>query len=235
MITVLLIDDQSVFLEGAKALLSGSEEIHFVGEASDLAGAIEAFQRLRPMVTGVSLDLDDGEGFSILAALQRADAEARLFAMGMRADGPSVLRAMQAGAAGYYSKREDSAALGAAIRYTAEDRRYLSVETREELLDGFLSEQLTPRELQILSSAAVGNSNKVIARDLGITEATVKSHVHQVLRKLGVVDRTGAVTRALQLGLIAVPSRGATNGRRPHGPDPAVEDDDGVSALPLVR
>jgi DNA-binding NarL/FixJ family response regulator len=229
-----MIDDQSVYLEGAKAVLSSSPEMRVAGEASHLATAIEAFHQLRPVVTGVSLDLDNGEGYSILAALKRAHAGARLFAMGRRADGPSVRRALQAGATGYYSKREDSAALRTAVRFTAENRRYLSVESREQLLNGYFSEQLTPREVQILSSAAEGNSNKVIAHDLGITEGTVKSHVHQILKKLGMADRTGAVTRALQLGLITVPARPGAMGRGSKGVHPVVMGEKGLTPLPVV-
>ncbi len=205
MITVLLVDDHRVVREGLRAFLDVQGDLEVIGEAADGRTAVEMATRLGPDVVLLDLKMPGMDGLEVLRELAGVGAAARVIVLTSYTDPASVVPALRAGAAGFLDKDVDPAALEHAIRSAHHGQVLLAPETTAALLAADLRPErltaLTPRELDVLGEIARGRSNREIARVLGLSEKTVKTHVSAILMKLAVADRTQAALYAAKHGL----------------------------------
>jgi NarL family two-component system response regulator LiaR len=207
-IRVLIVDDHAVVREGLRTFLELQEGIEVAGEASDGHDAIGAAERLRPDVVLMDLVMPNLDGVGAMRELRQRVPGARVIVLTSFLDDERLLPAVRAGAAGYLLKNVQPQELARAIRAAAAGEALLDpavaarlVEALEEDGRDTRAEQLTPREREVLALIGRGYANKRIALELGIAEKTVKTHVGNVLSKLGVSDRTQAALYAARLGL----------------------------------
>ncbi|MEV0720134.1 response regulator transcription factor [Asanoa sp. NPDC050611] len=205
MITVLLVDDHPVVRAGVRGLLSGEPDITVVGEAASGAEALTAAAALRPAVVLMDLRLPGLDGVGATAQLLAAQPATRVVVLTTYETDADILRAVEAGAAGYLLKDASRADLVSAVRAAARGETVLSPSVATRLLHRVRhprAESLSAREVEVLRLVARGLSNGEIARALHISEATVKTHLLRTFAKLGVNDRTAAVTTAMAAGLL---------------------------------
>jgi DNA-binding NarL/FixJ family response regulator len=213
-VKVLVADDQAVVRDGLALLLSTASDIEVVGVASDGAEAVELAVRERPDVALLDLRMPNLDGVGATAALAEQAPEIRVLILTTYADDDAVLPALRAGAAGYLTKDTTGEALFAAIREVAAGRTVLDASVQARLVELLRepapapaavpetgSDELTPRELDVVRLVAEGLSNRQIARQLFVGEATVKTHLNHVLSKLDVEGRPGLVAWAWRHGL----------------------------------
>ncbi|EAU69864.1 response regulator [Stigmatella aurantiaca] len=201
-IRIQVVDDHPLIRDGLSALIRQCEDMRLVAEAADGKRAVELFREHRPDVTLMDLGLPVMDGMSALRAIRREFPDARILVLTLRQGDEDVHQAIQAGARGYLLKGATGPEILDAIRAVHRGLRHVAPEAAAMLVERVGDSPLTERERQTLEAMARGRSNKQIAQELSITEATVKAHVTQILSKLGVDDRTQAVTRALRRGLI---------------------------------
>lgn len=204
-IRVMLVEDHAVVRQGLIALLSSVPDVEIVGSAVDGAEAVEIFSRINPDVTLMDLQLPRMGGVEAITAIRATHPAARFIVLTTFDGDEDIYRAMQAGAKAYLLKGMDLEELLAAIRAVFAGRGRISSAIAEKLADRVSGQQLTTRELGTLERIVAGRSNKEIASDLNISEATVKSHVNSLLGKLGVEDRTQAAIIAVQRGFVRLP------------------------------
>jgi NarL family two-component system response regulator LiaR len=221
-IRVLLVDDHAVVREGLRAYLQLQESLAVVGEAADGDEAVTEAERLRPDVILMDLVMPRLDGVGAMRELRRRLPGARVIVLTSFADDERLLPAIQAGAAGYLFKNVQPSELARAIHAAHAGEAILDPAVGARLVreiagaaagepvahppavaasDPLTAERLTPREREVLLLIAGGLSNKRIARELGVAEKTVKTHVGHVLAKLGVSDRTQAALYAVRAGL----------------------------------
>jgi DNA-binding NarL/FixJ family response regulator len=201
-IRVLIVDDHPLFREGLAALLHDESDIVLVGEAAEGHEAVERFRTLRPDVTLMDLQMPGLSGIEAMQLIRREFPEARFVVLTTYSRDAQVVRALRAGAAGYLVKSTLRKDLLNTIRTVHLGGKSISAEVAAELARHVLDEPLTERELEILKRVAGGTSNKEIASEFGLTEATVKSHLKNVMAKLGANDRTHAVLIAIKRGFM---------------------------------
>lgn len=204
-IRVLIADDHPVVREGIRAVLQTQPDLEVIGEAASGAEAIELARRMRPDVTLMDLQMPDPDGPAAIAAIRDDDPDAKVLVLTTYDTDGDISRAVDAGATGYLLKDSPREQLFDAIRATARGQAALSPAVAARLLVRARTSQadaLTSREIDVLTAVATGLSNKDIARQLHISEATVKTHLLHIFAKLGVADRTAAVTTALGRGII---------------------------------
>jgi DNA-binding NarL/FixJ family response regulator len=214
-IRVLLVDDQALFREGLRTLLSLHEDIDVVGEASDGREALTAADTLRPDVILMDLRMPVLDGVAATRRLKESAHPARVIVLTTFDDDETVFDGLRAGAVGYLLKDVSSEKLVEAIRAAARGGSFLQPSIAAKVLAEFnrleeraappppaLVEPLSERELEIVRLVAAGDSNREIAARLYITEGTVKNHVTNILSKLGARDRTQAALMAREMGLI---------------------------------
>ena len=199
---VLVVDDHVVVREGMKALLGTQPEIVVVGEAATSHEALSLFVSLEPDVTLLDLCLPGVRGTELLGGLLRAWPAGRIIVVTVHGGEAEVRSALDAGARGYLLKDAPREQLFAAIRAVADGRVFVTPEIAALLVASRHLERLTEREAQVLELVASGKSNDEIACALTVSVGTVKTHVHNVLEKLGARDRMAAVAVALERGLI---------------------------------
>jgi DNA-binding NarL/FixJ family response regulator len=199
---VLTADDHAVVRAGVIAMIANAPDIEIVGEAGDGREAVARFVALRPDVVLMDLRMPVMDGLTAIAEIRAADPHARVLALTMYDGDTDVHRALSAGACGYLLKGVPAAELMDAIRSAAAGRRVLPGAVARVLAEHTPRIELTAREEEVLRLVAKGLRNREIARVIVRTEATVKVHVQNILQKLGVDDRTEAVTVALQRGII---------------------------------
>jgi len=207
-IRVLLVDDHAVVREGLRAFLELQEGIEVAGEAGDGEEGVAAAERLRPDVVLMDLVMPRLDGVGAMRELRRRLPAVKVIVLTSFADDEMLLPAVQAGAAGYLLKNAQPRELARAVRAAHAGEALLDPQIAARLLQSIArpagearADPLTRREREVLELIARGLSNKRIARELGIAEKTVKTHVGHVLAKLGVTDRTQAALHAVRAGL----------------------------------
>ncbi|MEK7883669.1 response regulator [Methyloversatilis sp. NSM2] len=216
-IRILLVDDHTLFRRGLTALLSRDPLLQIVGDAADAGEAQRRAEALQPDVILLDNHLPGVNGVDALPALREAAPQARLIMLTISEDGEDLAAALRAGASGYLLKTMEGEALSRAIHRAMRGEPVVADEMTGKLVEVFRQSAapapsaaepaaqggaLSPRETDILRGIARGDSNKVIARDLGIAETTVKIHVQHILRKLGVSSRVQVAVIAVERGLI---------------------------------
>ncbi|MGJ9411292.1 response regulator [Aeromicrobium sp. CF4.19] len=215
MIGVLVVDDQRLVRDGIKGLLALVDDVEVVGEAADGDAALAAVEEHRPDVVLLDLQMPGRDGIAVLEELRdRPDAPAALVLTTFD-DDELVLGALVAGARGYLLKDVSldqlvhgvrTVAAGGSLAQPAVTDRLLQASRRRGRSDGRVTPvQLSERELDVLRLVASGYGNRDVAAALHLAEGTVKNHVSSALAKLGARDRTRAVLRALDLGLLDPP------------------------------
>jgi DNA-binding NarL/FixJ family response regulator len=214
-ITVLLVDDQALFREALRTLLSVQRDLEIVGEAANGEEAVRLAVALRPAVVLMDLQMPVLDGVAATRNLRNLQPESRVIVLTTFDDDEYVFEGLRAGAVGYLLKDAPSEKLVEAIRAAARGESFLQPSVAAKVIAEFtritdrpslrrqpLIEPLSGRELEILALIAKGASNKEIAGALFIAEGTVKNHVTNILAKLAVRDRTQAALKGRELGLI---------------------------------
>lgn len=207
MIRVMVVDDHPIVRSGIVGLLSLDAELDVVGEAADGADAIALATTLRPDVVLMDLRMPNLSGAEATAHITSELPGVRVLVLTTHEGDDDILGAIEAGASGYLLKAAPQEEIVAGIRSVAEGHTVLAPTIAATLVTRMRREApsrpaLSPREREVLGLVARGHSNPEIARELFIGEATVKTHLLHVFEKLGVSDRTRAVTLALELGLL---------------------------------
>ena len=207
-IRLLIADDHPVVRDGLRAMLATQPDMELVGEAATGIEAVERVRTLRPDVVLMDLQMPDLDGPAAIATLRERAPGVRVLVLTTFGTDADITRAVDAGATGYLLKDAPREQLFGAIRAAARGEAVLSPSVATRVLGRMRApaeEALSPRELEILGAVARGLSNKDIGRQLYVSEATVKTHLLRVFSKLGVDDRTAAVTVALERGIIRLP------------------------------
>jgi two-component system, NarL family, response regulator LiaR len=207
-IRVLVVDDHSVVRQGLRMFLGLDPELDVVGEAVDGAEAVLMVQQLRPDVVLMDLLMPVMDGITATAAIRREFPETEVLALTSVLEDASVVGAVGAGAIGYLLKDTDADALCRAIKAAAAGQVQLTPKAAARLMQSLRAnespEELTDREKEVLRLIAQGQSNKQIAHQLIIAEKTVRTHVSNILGKLGVQSRTQATLYAIRTGLVSL-------------------------------
>ena len=209
MIKILLADDHPVVREGLRGMLSAESDIEVVGEAASGAEAVALFAALRPDVILMDLRMPGGDGVDAIAKIRAGHENGvKIIVLTTYDADADILRAVEAGAAGYLLKDAPRADLLRAIRAAARGETVLSPVVAGRLVSrvrGPRPETLSARETEVLALVARGLTNVQIGRALFVSEATVKTHLTRACAKLGVTGRTAAVTKAMETGALPPP------------------------------
>ena len=209
-VRVLLADDHPVVRAGLRGLLAAEEGLDVVGEAASGDEAVRLVAVLRPDVVLMDLRMPGLDGAAATARITAEHRDTRVLVLTTYDTDADILRAVEAGATGYLLKDTPRDELLAAVRAAARGQTVLAPPVAAKLVTrirGRADEVLTAREIAVLERVARGRTNAEIGRDLYISEATVKTHLLRAYAKLGVDDRTAAVTAALERGFLPPPGR----------------------------
>jgi DNA-binding NarL/FixJ family response regulator len=201
-IRVLAVDDHPLLREGVAAVLDGEEDIELIAEATSGQEAIELFRSHHPDVTLMDLQMPGMSGIDAMLAIRVEFPNARFIVLTTYQGDVQALRALKAGASGYLLKNMLRKELLDTIRIVHAGRRRIPPEIAAELADHVTDDALSEKEIAVLQRVAKGNSNKIIASQLDVSEATVKGHMKSILSKLNANDRTHAVTIAMKRGFL---------------------------------
>jgi DNA-binding NarL/FixJ family response regulator len=203
-IKVLTVDDHPLLREGIAAVIQGEPDIMLVAEATNGPEAIESYRLHRPDVTLMDIQMPGMDGIHAMTAIRRDFPGARFIVLTTYQGDVQAVRAIKAGASGYLLKNMLRKDLLDTIRAVHAGKRIIPPVVASDLAEHMADDALSDRELEVLRSVAAGNSNKLVADELAVSEATVKGHMKSILSKLGANDRTHAVTIALRRGFIQV-------------------------------
>jgi DNA-binding NarL/FixJ family response regulator len=212
-VSVCLVDDQTLVRQGIRSLLELSDDIRIVGEAADGTQALEMIPQTKPDVVLLDMRMPGMSGLDVLNALAAKGDMPPTIILTTFDDDQLVLAGLKAGARGYLLKDVSLEQLVDAVKAVAGGGSLVQPVVTQRLLTGLERMQndftsldrpdpLTDRETEILRLMAGGYSNKEIANSLGVAEGTVKNHVSNILSKLGVRDRTRAVLKAFEIGIV---------------------------------
>jgi DNA-binding NarL/FixJ family response regulator len=201
-IRLLIADDHPVVREGLAAMLNRRADMTVVGEASNGREAIDLYRREKPHITLMDLRMPELGGVEAIAAIHAEFPNARFIVLTTYDGDEDIARALKAGAQAYLLKDTPRDELLEAIRAVHAGGKRIAPEMAAKLADRLTTPELTEREMDVLKLIVAGKSNKEIGMALSITEGTVKVHVNNLLGKLGVSDRTQAVTEALRRGIV---------------------------------
>lgn len=201
--TVMIVDDHPLMRVGIAAIVNARKDMCVVAQAGSGEEAIALFHRYRPDITLMDLRLNGNvSGVETIRTIRATSPQARVIVVTTYDGDEDIHRAMEAGAQGYVIKGMPYETLVDALHKVHSGGRFLPPPVARALAARAPHSELSSRELEVLHLLVGGNSNKDIANVLGITEATVKSHVSTILMRLDVEDRTQAVVAALQRGLV---------------------------------
>ncbi|HEY6991544.1 MAG TPA: response regulator transcription factor [Bryobacteraceae bacterium] len=201
-IRVMVVEDHHVVRQGLVALLNTVPDMRVVAEGADGKEAVELFQQHEPDVTLMDLRMPTMSGVDAVIEIRRNFPAARIIVLTTFDGDEDIYRALQAGARAYLLKGMFGDELMDAIRAVHAGKSRIPPAVAERLASRMGSPGLTARELDVLKLIVAGKSNKEIGEELRISEATVKTHINNILSKLGVTDRTQATTAALQRGIV---------------------------------
>ena len=205
-IRVLVVEDHNVVRQGLVALLNVADGLEVVGEAADGVEAIVQFRKHQPAITLIDLRLPKMGGVEAITRIRKETPQARFIVLTTYDGDEDIYQALKAGAKAYLLKGMTSEELIATIHRVHAGKSHIPPAIAERLAERMGAEELTPRELNVLEQIVQGKSNKEIATELGISEATVKTHINSLLGKLGVEDRTQAATAAIRRGIVPLES-----------------------------
>src|SRR5262245_35578128 len=201
-IRIMVIDDQAVVRQGFVALINTVPDMSVVAEGTNGQQAIELYRQHKPDVTLIDLRMPVMTGVEAISGIRSEFPDARLIVLTTYDGDEDIYRSLQAGARGYLLKDVFFEELESTIRAVFAGQRRIPAAIADKLAERMATTELTAREMEVLELIVRGNSNKEIGATLNISEATVKSHINNLLSKLGVTDRTQAATTALQRGLV---------------------------------
>ena len=201
-IRILVVEDHHVVRQGLVALLNTMPDMRVVAEGADGKQAVDLFRQHEPDVTLMDLRMPNMSGVDAVIEIRRNFPAARIIVLTTFDGDEDIYRALQAGARAYLLKGMFGDELMDAIRAVHAGKSRIPPAVAERLASRMGSPGLTARELDVLKLIVAGKSNKEIGEELRISEATVKTHINNILSKLGVTDRTQATTAALQRGIV---------------------------------
>lgn len=201
-VRIMIVEDHHVVRQGFAALLKTVEDFSVVAQAATGEEAVTLYAQHKPDVTLMDLRLPGAGGVETIGVIRKQDPEARIIVLTTFDGDEDIYRALQAGARGYMLKGMDTLELVEAIRTVHRGKTRIPAAVAERLAERLAGPALTERETGVLRLIVAGKSNKEIASALFISEATVKTHINNLLGKLGVSDRTQAATTALQRGIV---------------------------------
>lgn len=202
LIRILTVDDHPILRKGIASLVNAETDMKLIAEASSGTEAIEQYRLHRPDVTLMDLQMPEMNGAEAIREIQSEFQDARIIVLTTYSGDAQILKALRAGARAYILKGHVHRELLETIRVVHAGQKRIPPDIAAQLADHATDDALSPREIDVLRLIAEGNSNKLIADRLSIGEATVKSHVANILSKLGANDRTHAVTIGLKRGII---------------------------------
>ena len=206
-IRILITDDHPVVREGLSGMLAGQSDFEVIGLAADGDTAVKMHGSLAPDVTLMDLRMPGLDGVGAIKAIKAQQPSSRIIVLTTYDSDADILRAIEAGATGYLLKDAPREELFRAIRAAARGDSVLAPAVAARLMTRMRApaeENLSAREIEVLQLVAKGASNKEISKSLHISTATVKTHLIHIYGKLGVDDRTAAVTTALETGIITL-------------------------------
>jgi two-component system, NarL family, response regulator LiaR len=201
-IRVVIADDHAVVRQGLRTFLDLQEDMEVVGEAGDGEEALAVIAELAPDVALIDLVMPRLDGIEAIRRLRERAPEVRAIVLSSFVDDDKLFPAVRAGAAGYLLKDVQPQELVEAIRTVHAGGALLHPQVAARLLQDMAEDPLTPREHEVLALIGRGMPNKLIARELSLSEKTVKAHVSSILAKLNVTDRTQAALYAVREGLV---------------------------------
>lgn len=207
-ISIILVDDHTLFRSGIKALLARQEDCEVVGEAADGLSGVKLAEQLNPDVVLLDLDMPVMNGREALAQILSSRPDQTVVMLTVSEDSEDLTECMRLGARGFLLKNINADFLVDAVKKAAAGDNVFSPEMTARLVQSLIRpaapaaagalDMLTPRELEILGHLAAGHSNKIIARKLDLAESTIKVHVQSILRKLELSSRVQAAVYAVQ-------------------------------------
>lgn len=204
-ISIMIVDDHPVVRQGLRAMLSSEPGLTVMGMAASAREALSLLAHKEPDVVLMDLRMPGMEGTEAIVELRRMRPNARILVLTNYGSDEYIVRTTQSGAMGYLLKNTPQEEIVKAVRMVCRGEHYVPKDIAQRLFEAIGREELSPRELEVLSLVAEGCTNKDVAQRLFISDKTVRNHITSCLLKLQAKDRTEAVTRAIQRGLIRVP------------------------------
>ena len=203
-IRVMAVDDHPLMMAGIVGEINAQADMRVVAAASDGDEAVALFSKHRPDVTLMDIRMPRVNGIAAISAIRQQFPHARIVVLTTAAGDVQAIRAFKAGAVGYLLKNLLRTELVETIRLVHNGHKRIPPEIAQQIAEHAADDSITARELEVLRGVANGNSNKIIASDLNISEHTVKNHLKSILSKLNASDRTHAVMIALKRGFLEI-------------------------------